>query len=224
MPWLFATVTASTPARRRTPKAAAGARKVNSFGWAVPRSVTAVSRLTTARSARRRMPKADPTRPRKAPAAVPSKCTSPAKASKTEPLPDDPAVVAGAVAFDRLGVPAAAGAVPDADERAAGDGRSAAAFRPPPLPHAASASTAASAAREPRRRRTVTAAELTRALFPCSGHCVKAEGNEHADYRRTASAASRSALNGTHELSGRTDGRVACGGRFRGGQRPVGCP
>src|SRR5690242_18054749 len=110
MPWLFATVTASIPARMRTPKAAAGARKVNSFGWAVPRSVTAVSRLTTARSAALSTPKAEPTRPplREAPAA-PSKWTSPAKASVTGRPPDARAVVAGVddVLWDVVGAVAA---------------------------------------------------------------------------------------------------------------------
>src|SRR3954454_16648212 len=88
MPWLLATVTAWRPARLRTPKAAAGARNVNSFGCAVPRSVTAVSRVTTARSARQGTPKPAPGRPPLSEApALPSKWMSPAKASVTDPPP-----------------------------------------------------------------------------------------------------------------------------------------
>src|SRR3954463_10317628 len=79
--------TASTPARSSIPKALAGARNVNSFGCGVPRSVTAVSRLTTDRSAPRSTPKALPIRPDRAAAELPSKCTSPAKASVAVPPP-----------------------------------------------------------------------------------------------------------------------------------------
>src|SRR4051812_24030479 len=155
MPWLLAIVTASIPARLRTPKAAAGARNVNSFGWAVPRSVTAVSRLTTARSARRSTAKADPTRPplREAPA-VPSKWTSPAKARVTDPLPDERAPGAGVVVVR----PAGAGAVPVEDERDAAGGRFAWALPAPPVPHALSASTAATATNP--ERRTVTGEDI----------------------------------------------------------------
>src|SRR4051794_28250747 len=88
MPWLLATDTASTPACRRTVTARAGARNVNSFGCGVPRSVIAVSRLSTARSADRRTSKALPRRPDRAAAAEPSKCTSPANARTAGPPPD----------------------------------------------------------------------------------------------------------------------------------------
>src|SRR5919199_53980 len=88
MPWLLAMDTASTPACRRTVTARAGARKVKSLGWGVPRSVIAVSRLSTARSADRSTPKALPRRPDSAAAAEPSKCTSPANASSAVPPPE----------------------------------------------------------------------------------------------------------------------------------------
>ena len=51
-PWLLAMVATSTPASLRAVRADGGARKVKSLGAGVPRSVMAVSRLTTARSAR----------------------------------------------------------------------------------------------------------------------------------------------------------------------------
>src|SRR6476659_9765177 len=54
MPWLLAIVVTSTPAERRASKAVGGARKLNAFGTGVPRAVTAVSRLTMARSAAER--------------------------------------------------------------------------------------------------------------------------------------------------------------------------
>ncbi len=49
--WLLAMVTTSTPPALSAWKAVAGDRKVNSFGCGAPRVVTAVSRLTTPRSA-----------------------------------------------------------------------------------------------------------------------------------------------------------------------------
>ncbi len=55
MPWLLATFTTSTPPAARAENALAGARKVNAFAAGAPRSVTAVSRLTIATSARRRI-------------------------------------------------------------------------------------------------------------------------------------------------------------------------
>ena len=55
MPWLFAIDATSTPPAASAEKALAGARNTNSFAAAVPPFVTAVSRLTTARSARRRI-------------------------------------------------------------------------------------------------------------------------------------------------------------------------
>src|SRR5512133_3451944 len=133
MPWLLAIVTASTPARLRTPTAAAGARNVNSFGCAVPRFVTAVSRLTTARSARRSTPNADPTgAPSSEAPAVPSKWTSPAKASVTGPPPDVRA--AGGVEVAVVLVAAAgADAVPVVVDRGVGAGRLARASFPPPV-------------------------------------------------------------------------------------------
>src|SRR5690242_4511474 len=88
MPWLFARLTASTPAWRRTVTACGGARKVNSFGWGVPRAVMAVSRFSTARSAELSTPKALPRRPDSAAADEPSKCTSPANASTADPPPE----------------------------------------------------------------------------------------------------------------------------------------
>ena len=81
MPWLLARVTASTPAARRASKALSGARNVYCLGAGVPRRVTAVSRLTMARSASARTWPAEPQRCVSARAATPSKCTSPAKAS-----------------------------------------------------------------------------------------------------------------------------------------------
>src|SRR6478672_3198702 len=167
MPWLLAIVTASTPARLRTPKAAAGARNVNSFGCAVPRSVTAVSRLTTARSARRSTPKAEPTRPPPSEApAVPSKWMSPAKASVTDPPPDVRA--AGAVGVAAVRPVAGADAVPVVADRGVGEGRTALASFARPVPHAVSASTAATATSA--QRRTVTGEDFTRALWASSAH------------------------------------------------------
>src|SRR5215218_10166035 len=86
-PWLLAMVATSTPASLRAVRAAGGARKVKSLGAGVPRSVMAVSRLTTARSARRRTPAMGP----KVVAGLvasrdpiaPSKWTSPPKAMVT---------------------------------------------------------------------------------------------------------------------------------------------
>src|SRR6266508_3850419 len=80
-------VATSTPAASSAVKAEAGARKVNSLAAAVPRSVMAVSRLTTARSARRSTPPIGPkvvagSLARRV-ATAPSKWTSPPKAMVT---------------------------------------------------------------------------------------------------------------------------------------------
>src|SRR6266508_2334858 len=80
-------VATSTPAASSAVKAEAGARKANSLAAAVPRSVMAVSRLTTARSARRSTPPIGPkvvagSLARRV-ATAPSKWTSPPKAMVT---------------------------------------------------------------------------------------------------------------------------------------------
>src|SRR5512132_1529515 len=80
-------VATSTPASLRAVRAEGGARKVKSLGAGVPRSVMAVSRLTTARSARRSTPAIGPKvvaglAARRA-AIAPSKWTSPPKARVT---------------------------------------------------------------------------------------------------------------------------------------------
>ncbi len=93
MPWLLASVTTSTPADRKAPKAEAGARKLNSLGAAVPRSVTAVSRFTMVTSAA--SGEATPDRSAVGSSSSwlangPAKFTSPAKAKVTvrpEPSP-----------------------------------------------------------------------------------------------------------------------------------------
>src|SRR6266536_4386133 len=91
MPWLLAMVATSTPADLSARKALAGARKVKLLLCGVPRVVMAVSRLTTATSARRRTDAIGPkvvsgllvSRPRM----TPSKCTSPPNAKVTaDPL------------------------------------------------------------------------------------------------------------------------------------------
>src|SRR5215216_714118 len=79
-------VATSTPAALRAVRADGGARKVKSLGAGVPRSVMAVSRLTTARSARRRTlamgPRVAGLAASRDPIA-PSKWTSPPKARVT---------------------------------------------------------------------------------------------------------------------------------------------
>src|SRR5919107_1956905 len=59
-PWLLAMVATSTPADLRAVRADGGARKGKSLGAGVPRSVMAVSRFTTARSARPSTPATGP--------------------------------------------------------------------------------------------------------------------------------------------------------------------
>src|SRR5215217_1743110 len=86
-PWLLAMVATSTPASLRAVRADGGARKVKSLGAGVPRSVMAVSRLTTARSARRRTSATGPRAVAGSAASrdpmAPSKWTSPPKAMVT---------------------------------------------------------------------------------------------------------------------------------------------
>ena len=80
-------VATSTPASLRAVRAGGGARKVKSLGAGVPRSVIAVSRLTTARSARRSTPAIGPRVVAGLAASrdsiAPSKWTSPPKARVT---------------------------------------------------------------------------------------------------------------------------------------------
>src|SRR4029453_7041596 len=86
-PWLLAMVTTSTPAALRAVRAVGGARKVKSLAAGVPRSVMAVSRFTTARSARRRTlaigPKVVAGSADRRDSMAPSKWTSPPKARVT---------------------------------------------------------------------------------------------------------------------------------------------
>src|SRR5215217_3907 len=80
-------VATSTPASLRAVRADGGARKVKSLGAGLPRSVMAVSRLTTARSARRSTlatgPKVVAGLAARRLAIAPSKWTSPPKARVT---------------------------------------------------------------------------------------------------------------------------------------------
>src|SRR4051812_47852937 len=82
MPWLLAMVATSTPALRRASYDDGGERKVKSLSCGVPRVVTAVSRFTIARSARRRYAAIGPNPP-SARADAPTKCVSPPNAIVT---------------------------------------------------------------------------------------------------------------------------------------------
>ena len=99
MPWLFAMLATSMPPAASAVSADAGARNVNSFGAGVPRSVIAVSRLPTVRSAapstrRDRREHASPGPRASLSRSTPSKWMSPAKANVTGcPLPRRPIVV-----------------------------------------------------------------------------------------------------------------------------------
>src|SRR5690242_20079445 len=87
MPWLLAIVATSTPAARNACSPATGARNAYCFGAGVPRSVTAVSRFTTATSALDSTgaigPSSDPGAATARDRNEPSKWTSPPNASVT---------------------------------------------------------------------------------------------------------------------------------------------
>src|SRR5664280_1523886 len=113
MPWLLAIVATVTPLARSAENAVAGARNRYCLAAGVPRSVTAVSRLTTARSA----PASTGWIGASAVAGsssrgrtTPSKCTSPPKASVTAGPVAPPAGLGGGAVPDPAGdAPAWAG-------------------------------------------------------------------------------------------------------------------
>src|SRR5664280_2764398 len=106
MPWLLAIVATVTPPARSAGNAVAGARNRYCLAAGVPRSVTAVSRLTTARSAPAStgwigasVVAGSASRGR----TTPSKCTSPPKASVTAVPVAPPAGFGGGAVPDPAG-------------------------------------------------------------------------------------------------------------------------